>query len=243
MCVRVYVCMWSIVVIRVYIFISKMSVDQITTTTTDPSLIHHHHYTPVLSLYRKHCNDCYPINAYAPIMYMVLLGDDIILTNRHSIDNKTYITRTSHPPSLLQAINQHPSYIRCSIHKHLSYSSNWSYKLVIGPIHKDLIHQIIDLEKQWEKYARKILSRLIWGIEWWLSMRTVYPTINCYIDPTDQPIVIEMLEHKWRLEQQQEIIHLKSIYEQILAPPEQNDIKKTKKKKKTREQQQHQHQE
>jgi len=50
---------------------------------------------------RIYCEECCPVNANYPNMYLVLLGDHISLHDKTTYNNQTYITRTSHPFSLL----------------------------------------------------------------------------------------------------------------------------------------------
>jgi hypothetical protein len=161
---------------------------------------------------RPYCQECCPLKNH-PHMYIVLLGDNIFLNDRTTHDHPTHITRTSHPLSLLHSINQKPGYQHFATHKHLFVSKQWNYKLIIGPLPLQdfpTTKEIEKLEQEWEKNARKILTRMIWGIQWWLSHSSSSSNMMCYIDQIDEFVITNLLYH-----QHKSSGNLKVLYDEL----------------------------
>lgn len=185
---------------KIYIYIASEIFLRMTTEMTD--------------IERLYCPQCYPHGTNYPIMYLVLLGDDISLKDSKTYNNQTYITRTTHPFSLLHVINHHPSYITCKIHKYLKSSTKWKYKLIIGPISNGLFQNTKEIEKfeqQWEKIARKALTRMLWAINWRNQYQNTIHAMNCYIDENEVDIIVYILKH------QHLSLDVKSLYDQFIA--------------------------
>ena len=175
-------------------------------------------------LSRPYCVECSTLSSSSsyPRMFLVLLGNNISLSNKETLNHPTYITRTSHPFSLLESINGHPSYITFHEHKQLIKNQAWSYKLIIGPLPRELFidtQAIRDLEKEWERHSRKILTRLIWCIQWWTKHRLLYTHLQCYVDDRDLLIVQHILRVLHHIDQ------TKSIYEQVIQSLSQQQSK------------------
>jgi hypothetical protein len=105
--------------------------------------------------------------------------------------NDTRIGRTSMIISCLNSINRIEGYPTYRCHKNMTTDDDYDYILIIGPMEYKDTETIKEIEKTWERDARKLDSRLKWGWEFYRNIikngeqHKQHPNINIYVRAND----------------------------------------------------------